>query len=66
MDHFALKLTLTLSLFFLRIHEVDGVAFVTGLGARMSLVAMVTSFHARPVRSRRECIVFDVTMAIDT
>ena len=67
-DHFALTLTLplTLSLFFLRIHEVDGVAFVTGLGARMSLVAMVTNFHARPVRSRREGIVFNIAMAIDT
>jgi hypothetical protein len=41
------------------------VAFVAGLGARMGLVALVTSFHARPVRSGRECVVFNVAMAID-
>jgi len=41
------------------------VAFVAGLGARMGLVALVTSFHARPVRSRREGVVFNVAMAID-
>lgn len=40
-------------------------ALIAGLGARMSLVAMVTSFHARPIRSRREQIVFNVAMAID-
>jgi hypothetical protein len=31
----------------------------------MGLVTLVTSFHARPVRSRRERVVFDVAMAID-
>jgi hypothetical protein len=31
----------------------------------MGLVALVTSFHARPVRSRREGVVFNVAMAID-
>ena len=40
-------------------------ADIAGLGARMGLVALVTSFHARPVRSRRESVVFDVAMAID-
>jgi len=40
-------------------------ANIAGLGARMGLVALVTSFHARPVRSGRERIMLNVAMAID-
>ena len=47
------------------IDQVDGMAFVAGLGPGMGLVALVTSFHAWPVRSRRKGIVLDVAMAID-
>ena len=39
-------------------------ADIAGLGARMGLVALVTSFHARPVRSWRKRIVFNVAMAL--
>jgi hypothetical protein len=40
-------------------------ANIAGLGARMRLMALVTSFHARPVRSRGERIMFKVAMALD-
>ena len=40
-------------------------ANIAGLGARMGQVALVTSFHARPVRARREGIVFNVAVALD-
>lgn len=40
-------------------------ADIAGLGARMGLVALVASFHARPVRSWRERIMFNVAMTID-
>jgi hypothetical protein len=47
------------------VDEVDRMANIAGLGARMGLVALVTSFHARPVRSGRERVMFNVAMAID-
>jgi hypothetical protein len=53
------------SFFFFRILQVDRMALIAGLSARMSLVAIVTSLHARPIRSRRKCIVFNVAMTID-
>ena len=40
-------------------------ADIAGLGARMGLVALVTSFHARPVRARRESVMFDIAVALD-
>ena len=50
---------------FPRVYEVNRMTDIAGLGARMGLVALVTSFHAGPVRSRGERIMFDVTMALD-
>ena len=40
-------------------------ANIAGLGARMGLVALVTGFHARPVRSWGERIMFNVAVALD-
>ena len=40
-------------------------ADVAGLGARMGLVALVTSFHARPVRAGRKGVVLNVAMTLD-
>ena len=40
-------------------------ANIAGLGARVRLVALVTGFHARPVRSWGERIMFNVAVALD-
>jgi len=50
---------------FLRINQVDGVTGITGLGARMGLVAMITGLHGGSVGPGRAFIMLQVAMAID-
>ena len=60
-----LALTLTLSLSFFRVHQVDRVALITSLGARMRLVAVIASLHRGTVGPKGELIMLNVTVAID-
>ena len=48
----------------IRINQLDRMALVAGLGARMSLVAMVTRFHGGTAGPRGQRVVFDIAVAI--
>jgi hypothetical protein len=60
-----LALTSTLAFSFAGIDQVDRMANIAGLGARMDLMTMIAGLHGGTVGPGRERIVFDIAMTID-
>ena len=61
LDPFSLTLTFSL----LRINQINGMAFITSLRARMGLMALIAGLHGGAVGPGRTLIMFNVAMAID-
>lgn len=61
LDPFSLTLTFSL----LRINQINGMAFITSLRARMGLMALIARLHGGAVGPGRTLIMFNVAMTID-